>query len=49
VTWSGGDFNHDESIDVVDLADLFGVGLLDADSYLPAPPPESFRTWWKKR
>jgi len=43
VTWSAGDFNHDDTIDVMDLADLFGVGLLDAGSYLPAPPPATPR------
>ncbi|MFM7244483.1 MAG: autotransporter-associated beta strand repeat-containing protein [Planctomycetaceae bacterium] len=43
VTWNAGDFNHDATIDVMDLAELFGVGLLDAGSYLPAPPPASPR------
>lgn len=43
VTWNAGDFNHDDTIDVMDLADLFGVGLLDAGSYLPAPPPATPR------
>jgi hypothetical protein len=43
VTWNAGDFNHDDTIDVMDLAELFGVGLIDAGSYLPAPPPASPR------
>lgn len=43
VAWSTGDFNHDDTIDVMDLADLFGGGVLDADTYLPAPPPATPR------
>jgi hypothetical protein len=40
-TWNAGDFNHDDAVDVLDFADLITVGqpLLDAGSYLPAPPP----------
>jgi hypothetical protein len=43
VTWNAGDFNHDDTSDVMDLVDLFGGGVLDADTYLPAPPPASPR------
>ena len=40
-TWNAGDFNHDDAVDFLDIADLVGVGvpLLDTGSYLPAPPP----------
>jgi autotransporter-associated beta strand protein len=39
--WNAGDFNHDEVVDPLDIAELIAVGqpLLDAGSYLPAPPP----------
>ena len=39
--WNAGDFNHDDAVDFLDIADLVGVGvpLLDTGSYLPAPPP----------
>jgi autotransporter-associated beta strand protein len=40
-TWNAGDFNHDDAVDFLDIADLVGVGvpLLNTGSYLPAPPP----------
>ena len=39
--WNAGDFNHDEVVDPLDIAELIAVGqpLLDTGSYLPAPPP----------
>jgi hypothetical protein len=39
VTWNAGDFNHDELVDDMDLAEMVGVGLFDQGYYLPAPPP----------
>jgi hypothetical protein len=34
-TWADGDFNHDGTIDVLDISDLIGASLFNAGPYRP--------------
>jgi MYXO-CTERM domain-containing protein len=50
-TWIEGDFNYDNSVDILDAADFFATGLYDAGGYnapaslIPVPEP-SAGVWW---